>query len=235
MTINEVIKNMDVEEFLRQKEWLNRQIAELSPSGAEHFPEGLLNFLEHLQDAAEKELDMNFSKLPETAEVTEFCSCCEHEVTLQWNVKENGLKAFCPYCGSRLMLCTYCPATDSDEAIGCDYDSETNSCWFDNSKAEEPQNTLITYLYRDASNYKKHNEAVVKGLMTPEQEELIWKSLQGGEYFIPHLVGLPEVRFEEETEDDHPYFELQSLSPTNAPVTCDMDIEKLVNAFEMYA
>ena len=35
MTINEVVKNMDVEEFLKQKEWLNRQIAELSPSGAE--------------------------------------------------------------------------------------------------------------------------------------------------------------------------------------------------------
>ena len=42
MTINEAIKNMDVEEFLKQKEWLTRQIAELSPSGAERFPEGMV-------------------------------------------------------------------------------------------------------------------------------------------------------------------------------------------------
>lgn len=244
MTINEVIKNMDVEEFLRQKEWLNRQIAELLPSGAERFPEGILTFLEQLQDAAAAELQMDFSELPETEEVTEYCSECDREVTLQWNVKKDGLKAFCPHCGERLMLCSYCPETDNDQPIGCDYNQKTNSCRFNKTENEakedepvktEPQNTLITYLYRDASNYKKHNEAIVKGLMTPEQEERIWKSLQVGEYFIPHLVGLPEVRFEKETEDDHPYFELQSLSPTNAPVTCDIDIERLVNAFEIYA
>ena len=54
MTINEVIKNMDVEEFLKQKEWLTEQIAELSPAGGERFPEGILTFLEQIQDAAEK-------------------------------------------------------------------------------------------------------------------------------------------------------------------------------------
>lgn len=46
MTINEVIKNMDVEEFLKQKEWLTEQVAELTPSAAERFPEGILTFLE---------------------------------------------------------------------------------------------------------------------------------------------------------------------------------------------
>lgn len=80
-----------------------------------------------------------------------------------------------------------------------------------------------------------HNEVVVEGLMTPEQEQRIWNSLQDREYFIPHLVGLPEERFASETEDDHPYFELQSLSPTNIPASCDMDVEELVKAFENYA
>lgn len=160
MTINEVIKNMDVEEFLKQKEWLNEQIAELSPAGAERFPEGILTFFEQIQDAAEDELQMDFTVLPETEEVTELCPCCEHEVTLQWNVKEDGLKAFCPHCGSRLMLCSCCPATNNDDLAGCDYNQRTDSCRFNNArknqvelpKAEEPvkrkpQNTLITYLY----------------------------------------------------------------------------------------
>lgn len=71
--------------------------------------------------------------------------------------------------------------------------------------------------------------------MTQEQEQRILNSLQDGEYFIPHLVGLPEERFATETEDDHPYFEYRSLSPTNAPASCDMDVEGLVKAFEKYA
>ena len=243
MTINEVIKNMDVEEFLKQKEWLTEQIAELSPAGAERFPEGILTFLEQIQDAAEKELCMDFTVLPETEEVTEYCSECDREVTLQWNVKKDGLKAFCPHCGGRLMLCSCCPATDNDEPVGCDYNQKTDSCRFNKTEKakveepvkKEPQNTLITYLYRDACNYKVHNEAVVKGLMTQEQEQRILNSLQDGEYFIPHLVGLPEERFATETEDDHPYFEYRSLSPTNAPASCDMDVEELVSAFEKYA
>lgn len=243
MTINEVIKNMDVEEFLKQKEWLTEQVAELTPSAAERFPEGILTFLEQIQDAAEEELQMDFTEFPETEEVTEYCSECDREVTMNWNVKKDGLKAFCPHCGKRLMLCSCCPATDNDQPVGCDYNQKTDSCRFnkaEKAKVEEPvknepQNTLITYLYRDACNYKVHNEAVVKGLMTQEQEQRILNSLLDGEYFIPHLVGLPEERFATVTEDDHPYFEYQSLSPTNAPASCDMDVEELVKAFEKYA
>lgn len=246
MTINEVIKNMNVEEFLKQKEWLNRQIAELYPSGAERFPEGLMNFLECIQDAAEKELHMDFSELPETEEVTELCSCCDREVTLRWNTKEDGLKVFCPHCGNRLMLCSYCPGISESESFECDYDRKTDSCRFNRTRTETPvqeekpvkkelQNTLITYLYRDACNYKVHNTAILKGLMTPEQEQRIWNSLQDGEYFIPHLVGLPEERFAHETEDDYPYFEFQSTTHTNVPVSCDMSIEEMVKSFELHA
>lgn len=246
MTINEVIKNMDVEEFLKQKKWLSQQIAELSPSGAERFPEGILAFLERIQDAAHEELHMDFSELPETEEVTEYCSECDREVTMNWNVRREGLKAFCPYCGKRLMLCAYCPATDNDKVVTCDYNQKTNSCQFNKAETEntvkkevpvkkDTQNTLITYLYRDACNYKVHNEAVVKGVTTLEQERRILKSLQDGEFFIPHLVGLPEERFGTETEDDHPYFEFKSISPTNTPVSCDLDIEEMVKAFEKCA
>lgn len=53
--------------------------------------------------------------------VTELCLNCENEVSINWDVKKDGYKAFCPRCGSLLMLCTEC-------MLGCDWDDETQSC-----------------------------------------------------------------------------------------------------------
>lgn len=58
-----------------------------------------------------------------TIEVTETCSNCMTENTLQWNVAEDGYKAYCPHCGGRLMLCGVCPMYNT-----CGYDSKTDSC-----------------------------------------------------------------------------------------------------------
>lgn len=52
--------------------------------------------------------------------VVELCPHCEREVMLVWDDPEN-LNAFCPYCGSRLMLCSCCEQN-------CDYDSKTDIC-----------------------------------------------------------------------------------------------------------
>lgn len=41
----------------------------------------------------------------------------------------------------------------------------------------EPINTRISYLYRDACNYKIQNVAVVKGLMSGEQQQQILNCL----------------------------------------------------------
>lgn len=54
-------------------------------------------------------------------EVTEVCPSCEAEVTMIWDVNQDGYKAYCPHCGGRLMLCSMCDRM-------CDYDSETDSC-----------------------------------------------------------------------------------------------------------
>ena len=84
-------------------------------------------------------------------------------------------------------------------------DSVINRC---ERKGETP-NTKINYLYRDGSNYKVHNEAVVEGILSKEQIGEIIACLDEGEYFIPSKVGLPERKFDEEdSEDDHPWFEL---------------------------
>lgn len=157
MKINEVVKGMDVAEFVNQKVWLAKQTAQPDSVQAE----GLLNFLDMIQDAAEEELGMDFSLLPETEEVTQYCSHCDREVTLHWNVQTDGLKSFCPHCGRRLMLCVYCPARDKSGFI-CDYDNLTDTC-----------------------TYNQHEK-------------------------------------DEGTEDEHPYFELQSIKETTNPVDTNM-------------
>lgn len=85
----------------------------------------------------------------------------------------------------------------------------------------------------DASNYKKHNEVIIPGTFTEEQIHTIIDCLQGGEYFIPSEVNLPEIRFEDRTEADHPWFELDEdgFEETEAKVTCHISPEDLVKLF----
>lgn len=68
-------------------------------------------------------------------------------------------------------------------------------------------NTGISYLYRDAGNYRKHNEVVVPGTFTPGQTGAITGCTDAGGYFIPARADLPEKRFGSITEDGHCWFE----------------------------
>ena len=95
-------------------------------------------------------------------------------------------------------------------------------------------NTKINYLYRDADNYKVHNECVVQGTISAEQIAVVLECLDEGEYFIPHLVGLPEKRFDTfDPQVDHPYFELSedSFEETMEPATVEVQVDELVSAF----
>lgn len=60
--------------------------------------------------------------------VTEVCPSCLSEVTMQWDVGIYGYKAFCPFCGSRLMLCDECYHPNGDYTDDCDYDADTDTC-----------------------------------------------------------------------------------------------------------
>lgn len=95
------------------------------------------------------------------------------------------------------------------------------------------ENTRITYLYRDACNYKQYNSVVVTGTFTEQQIETIISCLDGGEYFIPKQIGLPETRFEEITEDDHCWFELNKNGFKVTEVEADVDIsaDEIVKRF----
>lgn len=124
-------------------------------------------------------------------------------------------------------LCNSCPIADrffADRdgvdivyAIG----EDSNKC-----------NTLISYLYRDASNYKVHNTCVLRGEMTDEQNERIKSVLIDGEFFYPSQFGLPEEKFGDVTADDVDFFEWQGFELVDAPATVDMTPEQLVEAME---
>lgn len=94
-------------------------------------------------------------------------------------------------------------------------------------------NTRITYLYRDAGNYKRWNECVVQGRMTAAQVHEILGCCDDGEYFIPSQAGMPEEKFSETTEDDHCWFEIGegSFAMTLQPPTEHITVDKLVMAF----
>lgn len=94
-------------------------------------------------------------------------------------------------------------------------------------------NTKISYLYRDASNYKVPNECIVRGLLTDEQTKAILDCLDM-DNFIPSQVGLPERRFDRfDPEEDTCWFELyeSGFEPTDAEATVDLSVDELVSRF----
>lgn len=100
-------------------------------------------------------------------------------------------------------------------------------------------NTKIHYLYRDAGNFKIHNDCVIAGRISKEQIQSIIESLHEVLDFIPSAVGLPCVTFEDcgydHDEDlDHPWFELEECDfcVTNQEPTVNITADELVDAFK---
>lgn len=65
----------------------------------------------------------------------------------------------------------------------------------------------ISYLYRDASNYKCWGTFVVKGSISIHD---LRPYLIDQEYFIPQRIGVPALTPEEFSEDDHLFHEIHS-------------------------
>lgn len=89
----------------------------------------------------------------EPPEVTEVCPHCESEVTLHWDIKNRGYKAYCPVCGERLMLCSACHSNE----YRCDYDRKTDGCqWAPAMKwqliRETHAKALLMYIRKNAEN-----------------------------------------------------------------------------------
>lgn len=98
-------------------------------------------------------------------------------------------------------------------------------------------NTKIEYLYRDKMNYRILNTCIIPGLISNDQIRKIIATLRNGKMFSPRLVGLPEQKFKNLTEDDHDFFELDEngFVPSFRPATLNMSADQLVRAFEREA
>ena len=93
-------------------------------------------------------------------------------------------------------------------------------------------NTKIVYGYRDASNYKESAEVVFSGKFDHELLSKMLDKLQGGMFFIPGQVGLPDIqnKLGGWSEDDHPFHYFLSIEPTS-----DVPTEGLLNLQEFVA
>ncbi len=83
-----------------------------------------------------------------------------------------------------------------------------------------PTNIRFRYLYRDASNYKQHGEAIFTNaghLSLLEIETRIRASLRDGEFFIARQAHLEEFFFDVLDEDDHPWHEFSLMEATTDP------------------
>lgn len=88
-------------------------------------------------------------------------------------------------------------------------------------------NTELSYLYRDACNYKTFSEVIIAGTMGVTE---IQPFLMDGLLFIPSEIGLPNLQPEDLTEDDHVWHEVESLRPTQDAPTIAMDAAALIAA-----
>lgn len=104
-------------------------------------------------------------------------------------------------------------------------------------------NTKVTFLYRDACNYKTASEAIFAGEPTDELRQRFFAALNDGEYLVPVQVGVDHPasgsymdngRFPDE-EDDHGWVEVgeRDVEPTeHEEPTDERTFERFVVACE---
>ena len=96
-------------------------------------------------------------------------------------------------------------------------------------------NTKVTYLYRDASNYKNTQTYVFRGEITEAGKQSIRDCLSCGELFIPEQMDLIHPWISDElTEDDHCWCELNidDIKLTKDRPNAPYPVEDLVARFE---
>jgi len=103
-------------------------------------------------------------------------------------------------------------------------------------------NTEISYLYRDASNYKRYKTVIVEGDMKFEDiKDFLERGACDGNGFIPGQVDLPWAQTGWEgdgyafpTEDDHVYCEIDedSFELTDKEPTIEVTATQLIANFK---
>ncbi|MCK5805920.1 MAG: hypothetical protein KAI66_24025 [Lentisphaeria bacterium] len=90
-------------------------------------------------------------------------------------------------------------------------------------------NTRVSYLYRDACNYKNFDDVIGEGILSIEQ---LVPFMKDKTFFIPSKVGLLDLQSDVWTEDDHIWHEIQHLQVTSEMPTIDVTAEQLKENFK---
>jgi hypothetical protein len=124
-------------------------------------------------------------------EKTEWCSECDREVTLNWDIEKDGYCCYCPYCGKRLMLCQYCDGAadgecDWKENGGCKHSPENESRKENEMTKTEIENKIYD-LKRVIESYKniiKANENEIKKLEAEKEKPAFERVERGKKYYF---------------------------------------------------
>ena len=95
------------------------------------------------------------------------------------------------------------------------------------------RNTLIEYLYRDASNHKASGTAVLSGRLSPEQIARFAFKLDDGNGFDPDQVGLDALQSQLgdwDDDSDHSIHELTRISYTDKKRTVGITADDFADA-----
>lgn len=88
-------------------------------------------------------------------------------------------------------------------------------------------NTELTYMYRDASNYKFFGSVIISGtIAVSELRDYLYET----EYFIPECIGLKSLAPSETNKDDHVWHELVGTKQTQEDANF-VSAEKLKELF----
>lgn len=123
-------------------------------------------------------------------EKTEWCSECDSEVTLNWNIEKDGYCCYCPYCGKRLMLCSYCDGTadgecDWKENGGCKHSPENESRKENKMTKTEIENKIydLKRVVESCENIIKANKNEIKKLQAEKEKPAFERVETGKEYY----------------------------------------------------
>ena len=102
------------------------------------------------------------------------------------------------------------------------------------TKKEAPaqKNTKISYIYRDASNYKIWEYVVLKGTLNPKEHQAFIDLINKDDTFFPEHFGLNAPTFVglgyAPYDDDPKYHELMGIEAVEQPATSEMTIQEFV-------
>lgn len=110
-------------------------------------------------------------------EVVEVCPECGEENEMKWNFEEYGLNAFCPVCGSKMMLCDECMSRELWS--GCNNCKHEVDC---TGRKFRLKNGGPAYDVEITETMKK---AVCVNAATPRQaEEIVSERYVNGDYIL---------------------------------------------------